>query len=335
MDITYFNRSKKSGISIGQAFSPLINKIAETNNVENYYLPSETYGIKGILKNLLFAFKRRNKHGINHITGECYFLILALLGCKTVLTIHDLGFYVDHKDEMSFLKRHFLYFLQVYLPIKLADKVIAITNKTRDEINSVVPFKREILVARHHSVDQFSFHQKSLDKSHINFLAIGTAPHKNLETVIKAVSNISNSSLMVLKQMTDAQKEMCDLLHVHYINKYNVPEAELIQAYVDADIVLFPSLYEGLGAITLEAQRTGRPVITTNREPMKSVAGTNGAILLENPQDEKELLQAITTIIENEELREQLIVNGYKNSLLYSLDNCAKEHIAIYKSMIN
>ena len=335
MDITYFNRSNKSGISIGQAFRPLINKVAETNKVENYYLPSAKYNLKGILTNLIFAFKRRNKHGINHVTGDCHFLILALIGCKTVLTIHDLGFYVDHKNDMGFLKRQFLYLLQVYLPIKLAGKVIAITNKTRDEINNIVPFKREILVARHHSVDQFSFQPKALDKSHIHFLAVGTGWNKNLETIVKAVSYIPNCTLMVLKKMTDIQKDLCDSLHVHYINKYNVPMLELVQAYADADIVLFPSLYEGLGAITLEAQRTGRPVITTNREPMKSVAGENGAILVDNPKDEKELVRAIKTIIDNDELREQLIKNGYQNSMLYSLDNCAKEHLAIYSSMFN
>ena len=335
MEITYFNRSNKQGVSINQAFLPLIKKIGETNRVTNYYLPSEKYNLKGFIKNLIFAFKRRNKHGINHITGDCHFLVLALLGCKTVLTVHDLGFYVDHKNNMNFLKRFVLYFLQIYLPIKLADKVIAITNKTKNEINRVVPFKREILVARHHSVDQFTFLPKKIDKMHLTFLVVGTGWNKNLETVIKAVSFIPNCTLLVVKKMSEEQKKMCDSLRVHYINRYDIPENELVETYAEADIVLFPTLYEGFGAITVEAQRTGRPVITTNKEPMRSVAGIKGALLLNNPKDDKELLRAIKTIIDNDELRDELIRNGYKNSLLYSLNNCAKEHLRIYKSLFN
>lgn len=329
MNITYFNRALDAGISIRQGFEPLIKKIGETNHVESYDLPESRFTPKCILKNLWFTYKHRNKHGINHLTGGCHYILLALLGCKTVLTVHDLGFY-NHK--MNPIKHFIFYYFQIYLPIKLATKVIAITEKTKSEINSIVPFHREILVARHHSVDQFTYFPKEIDKKHLKLLAIGTEPHKNLETVIRAAAKILNSSLVVFKKMTDEQKDMCEKLGVSYQNKYNVPRQEVLDAYREADIVCFPSSYEGFGAITVEGQRTGRPVITTNREPMKSVAG-GGAILLNNPKDDKELLAAINKILEDKEFRKSLIERGYKNSLLYSLDNCAKEHIEIYKSI--
>lgn len=307
----------------------MIRKVAESNEVETYDMPYPRFNLQAIVGNLWFTFRHRDRKGINHLTGGCHYILLALLGCKTVLTVHDLGFY-DHK--MNPLKKRLLYYLQIYLPIKYATKVIAITEKTRQEINSIIPFKREILVARHHSVDQFTYAPKEMDKGHLRLLAVGTEPHKNLETVIRAAAHIPNCSLMVLKKMKPEQRQLCEELKVAFENKYNVPKEEVLQAYRDADIVCFPTSYEGFGAITVEGQRTGRPVITTDEEPMRSVAG-GGAVLLKNPKDDRELLAAIRKIVDDDEFRENLVAKGYRNSLLYSLDNCVKEHLDIYQSI--
>ena len=134
MNITFFIRSKQGAISIGKLFRPLIAEIGKTEDVETYYMPSASYGIKGIIQNLWFTYCHRNKHGINHVTGDCHFIIFALMGCKTVLTVHDLGFYTEPLIKKNRLKRLFIYYLQVYFPIKLATRVIAISEKTKQEI---------------------------------------------------------------------------------------------------------------------------------------------------------------------------------------------------------
>lgn len=42
--------------------------------------------------------------------------------------------------------------------------------------------------------------------------------------------------------------------------------------YVDADVAILPSKFEGVGLSLIEAQACGLPVITTNMEPMRSIA---------------------------------------------------------------
>ena len=102
--------------------------------------------------------------------------------------------------------------------------------------------------------------------------------------------------------------------------------------YQDADIVVMPSLYEGFGAMVIEAQATGRPVITTNREPMRSISN-GAAYLMNNPLDDKEMKMAIDMIVNDDDYRNRLIEAGLNNASNYSLANCAKEHINLYKKI--
>lgn len=331
MSITFFIRSEKGFVSIGKLFRPLISEIGRSEVVETVYMPSEKYGLLGVFKNLWFTFIHRNKNGINHITGDCHFIIFALIGCKTVLTVHDLGFYTVHKKDRNWFKRFFLYYMQVYWPIKLADKVIAISEKTRQEIIDTVPFKREILIARHVNVDSFHYFPKAIDKGKIQIMQCGTRPHKNLETTIKALRGIP-CELRVVKQMTEEQKQLARDNGVVFSNVYNITDEEMIQEYRNADIVCFPSIYEGFGAITLEAQATGRPVITSDREPMKSVSG-GAALLLKEPTNVEEMKQTILKLINDDVFRQNLIEKGLENAKKYSLENCAKEHLEIYRSI--
>lgn len=333
MNITYFQRSNECGPSIGKAFRYLIAEIGKTESVETFYEPSAKYNLKGIIKNIIFTFRHRNKKGINHVTGDCNFAVLGLIGCKSVLTIHDLGFYTNHKDSMSWGKRYLLYIFQIYLPILLADKVIAISEKTKEEILKIIPFKKKIDIVKHHSIDQFVYVPKELNKQDVLVLQNGTGSNKNLKTTIKALAKYREiCKLRVVREMTVEQKLLAESLGVKYSNVFNLTDEQVRDEYVNADIVCMPSVYEGLGAITIEAQATGRPVITTNLEPMISVSG-GAAHLLNNPTDEEEFAYAIGKIVFDDSYRKRLIELGLENAEKFKVSNCANEHILLYKSM--
>jgi len=58
----------------------------------------------------------------------------------------------------------------------------------------------------------------------------------------------------------------------------SLPFDELAMAYRAADLVVFPSLYEGLGMIPIEAMASATPVVTVNHGPMpETVDATVGA----------------------------------------------------------
>jgi len=119
-------------------------------------------------------------------------------------------------------------------------------------------------------------------------------------------------------------------LHVRYTNVWNLTDEEMTREYQNADIICMPSLYEGFGAMVIEAQATGRPVITTDLEPMKSVSG-GAAYLMKDPQDIDEMRNAFDKIIHDDAYRMDLIRRGLENAQKYTLANCAREHIELYK----
>jgi glycosyltransferase involved in cell wall biosynthesis len=163
-------------------------------------------------------------------------------------------------------------------------------------------------------------------------LQIGTHPQKNLETTIKALAGL-NCKLRVIKKMTENQRLLVQSLKIDYSNAYNLSDQEIVNEYINADMVVFPSLFEGLGMPILEAQATGRVVITSNRSPMNNVAG-EGALLLDDPLDVQAYRNAILQIIEEFSYREKLIREGLKNAKKYTVKAASQRYLGLYNFFI-
>ena len=94
---------------------------------------------------------------------------------------------------------------------------------------------------------------------------------------------------------------------------------------------MFASTYEGFGVPIIEAQAMGRVVITSNIEPMNKVAG-NGAIIVD-PYDVNSIKEAVLRIIDNVELRNDIILKGLKNASKYSSESIASKYLKLYKKV--
>jgi glycosyltransferase involved in cell wall biosynthesis len=103
--------------------------------------------------------------------------------------------------------------------------------------------------------------------------------------------------------------------------------------YRMADIVCFASLYEGFGLPILEAQATGRPVVTSDRCSMPYVAG--GAALLVNPESVDSIRSGIQSLIDNAQLREQLIVQGLENVKRFRISTMCEKYAELYQRVLN
>jgi glycosyltransferase involved in cell wall biosynthesis len=87
-----------------------------------------------------------------------------------------------------------------------------------------------------------------------------------------------------------------------------VSDTALQACYRAAEALLFPSLLEGFGWPIIEAQAAGCPVVTSDEEPMRQVAGS-GAILI----DPRNTAAAVDVILEGLVDRERLITLGKRN----------------------
>ena len=83
----------------------------------------------------------------------------------------------------------------------------------------------------------------------------------------------------------------------------------------------------------LEAQAVGRPVITSNINPLTYVGG-NGALFV-NPHSIQSITKGVKRIIKNNFLRKKLIKNGFKNIKRFNLKSILHQHYNCYNQILH
>lgn len=331
MDIVFFHRNPKSGYSIHRGFEPMIESLKETDKVEEFFVPCHRATPMSVLRNIWFVYKHRSKRGVNHITGDIHYCILGLIGVPSVLTIHD-DYSVEtarHGAVDKFIKIIFW----IFLPTLLSKKNVFITPYSMKKVMKYTITKNACVIT-HQAVEKvFTYTPRPFNSTCPNLFHMGTMPHKNLETTLKALKGLK-CRLTVIQKMSDEQVRLADSLGIDYRNLYDLSNEEILNEYINSDIIVFPTLREGLGAPIIEGQAVGRPVITTNKEPMSWVAG-DGALLLNNPLDPEELRKAIMLLCHDEKKRADLVNKGQKNIKRFSLEDIIRQYKLIYSEVTN
>lgn len=331
MEIVYFHRRGGKGkVSIEENFKPIINAISTSNSVKTFRVPYSGSNPYNLIRNIIFIWKHSTRIGVNHITGDIHYGILGLIGKKSVLTIHD--DYAMRKVHHGVIDKFYKWLFWIYFPIKYADAPICTTPATLDNIRKYYNSSKLQVITHHVVPDSLVPIYKPFCKECPRFLQVGTDVNKNLETTLRTIAKI-RCKLVVLKPMSEEQKALAMRLKIDYENKYDLPYEEVIKEYQRCDIVLFPSLYEGLGVPIFEGQAAGKPVITTNKDPMKWVAG-DGAVLLNDPLDTNEYLEKLLKLINDDDFRNNIIVKGVQNAKRFSLNEAVQKYDFLYKTLI-
>jgi len=158
---------------------------------------------------------------------------------------------------------------------------------------------------------------------------------KNFKAVInifwEITKTIKNSYLVKIGTITHNDKIIIDKYNLNnrVIILPNVAESEINYWYKRASLFLFPSKYEGFGLPIIEAMANGCPVIASNTTAIPEVTGA--AAILIKPEDENNFVSASLEILNNKQMREDLIYKGLERAKLFSWDLCAQRTIAVYK----
>jgi glycosyltransferase involved in cell wall biosynthesis len=102
-----------------------------------------------------------------------------------------------------------------------------------------------------------------------------------------------------------------------------IPRQELYDLFAGADAFVYPTTFEGFGMTLLEGLAAGLPVACSAIEPVRTIAGD--AALLFDPQDTREIENALFRITEDEDLRSCLRRAGPARAREFSWDETARE----------
>lgn len=98
-----------------------------------------------------------------------------------------------------------------------------------------------------------------------------------------------------------------------------------------AQVFLFPSLYEGFGLPVLEAMAVGCPVVASLGNSLEEVGG--GAALYAHPLRVDDIAQKAVYLLQNEHVRKQKIMLGLERVKLFSWKRTAEEIYQVFSSL--
>jgi glycosyltransferase involved in cell wall biosynthesis len=108
-----------------------------------------------------------------------------------------------------------------------------------------------------------------------------------------------------------------------------VPEEDLPDLYAGAELLAFPSLYEGFGLPVLEAMACGVPVACSNTSSLPEVAA--GAAVLFDPGDEDAIAEALEKLLADAELRSACARRGIQRSRAFTWSATATRTLAVIR----
>lgn len=320
--IFIFRKKSSEFNSIESVFFGLLRELDFRIKTDVIYCRYSRANFFGIIKNSLSAIKFRNN--IVHITGHVNYLAIVT-GKKTILSIHDVGTY----KQMNWLKSKLFKFFWFQAPIFFSKRVVVISEFSRQEVLKIYPYAQKKLQVIPNPVNkEFLKVPYSFNSSSPKILLVGTKLNKNLNRIITAVEGIS-CELLILGELSKDIIQVLEKNKVRYTNRFNLSFEEVIRTYVECDLLCFCSIYEGFGLPILEAQATGRPVITSNLGAMKEVAGQSACLV--DPYDVDSIRTGIEKIILDTKYREKLIEKGFENIKKFSIDKIAQQYYSLYK----
>tara|TARA_B100000767_G_scaffold33746_1_gene28783 strand:- start:5539 stop:6804 length:1266 start_codon:yes stop_codon:yes gene_type:complete len=109
---------------------------------------------------------------------------------------------------------------------------------------------------------------------------------------------------------------------------------DLAQHFRSADLVVYPSYYEGQGLIPLESLASGTPVVTVNQPPLTEMIDDSVGDLF-NSGDSKDLAKSVCRILDHPKQRMDKAKAGRERVLSkYTYEHNAEDFERIYKSII-
>jgi glycosyltransferase involved in cell wall biosynthesis len=312
--------------SVERVFETICQALPSDIEAEIVRLPHQSSGCIPRLRNICFT--RRVRADVVHVTGDVQYCALGVQRSRCVVTVLDLV----SLRRLRGLRRHVFFLVWYRLPIWWAAKVTAISEATREELLSHIPTARAKVSSLPCPVAPgfSSAVRRSNSREVPQVLLVGTGPNKNLETVVRALVGLP-VHLRIIGRVSEGEQVLLEEGRLSYSADHALSESQLVREYIQSDMLLFVSRYEGFGLPILEAQAVGLPVITSCVASMPEVAG-DGAFFVD-PLDEGAIRSAVVTLMKSPGLAKELPDKGYANVKAFNSVVIAERYAKVYREV--
>ncbi|MCK4402039.1 glycosyltransferase family 4 protein, partial [bacterium] len=271
------------------------------------------------LRNIIKIIRKNNIHIIHtHNRKEDLLGAVASLiqGIPHVVTIHDRINMNQEGERVNNFNAMFYKFILKRIP----KKIIAVSNATKEDL------LQEIKITRHkviHIINGTDFERLNVDigthsereklvgiiarvrnrevgkKGHLYFLQacrMILEKHKNTTFIICGEDNVTREYL----------ESICRELNIYEYVKFLGYRKDIANVISMCDIIVQPSLFEGLPRVLVEAMYLGKPVVGTDVDGIREIIEHEETGLLIPSKDAKSLANAVMQLLDNESLANEL-----------------------------
>jgi len=283
-------------------------------------------------------------HGLSHELP----VGIEKTGVKLIVTMHDL-IYLRYPEYYAKIDRK-IYDQKFRYACKKADRIHAISEQTKRDLISYFAVPEEKITVIYQSINPIFYKRaEKIQKEQLRkkyqlpkkfLLSVGTVePRKNLLGLLEGmIWSKTYVPIVVIGKLTDYHHKVqkfieADLnrLQVYFLPR--IQDEELAVLYQMAEILAYPSMFEGFGLPVAEAQASGCPVITSNISSLPEAGGD--AALYVNPEKHEEIGKALKTLLSDQVLRKSLIEKGKVNAKRFTPENFAIQIKELYNSVLN
>lgn len=248
---------------------------------------------------------------------------LGRRGIRSVVTVHDLIFRILPGCYKPVDR--WIYTWKFRSACRRADRIVAVSECTKRDIVrlfGIDPAKIEVI---YQGCDEMFAERRSaaeLDRAAREYglperylLNVGTLEErKNLLEVVQALEHLPAEIHLVAvggRTAYTARVERYAAKHgltdrIHLLHKVTYRDLPLL--YARAEVMVYPSRYEGFGIPIIEALNAGIPVVAATGSCLEEAGGPDQ--LYVSPDDPAELARAVSRILDDPELRRTLAERG-------------------------
>ena len=274
---------------------------------------------------------------------------------KSLVYVHDMT-YLRYPDTMGKKNMRFITESTKY-SIKHAERILTNSEFSKREISELTGMKLDKIDVIYPSlsfgmkkeqindgtipsrlIEEFGINN---DVRYILFVS-SIEPRKNIKRLLLAFDQLKREKQIVHKLIlaggkgwnneeifTTAYRLSCrkDIIFTGFVSS---EEKEAL--YRNAEIFVYPSIYEGFGMPPLEAMSIGCPVITSNAASLPEACGDAAEFV--DPYSVDSIAEGMHRVLTNTERRKELILKGYANLRRFSWDESADKLINVCESCL-
>ncbi|MBP9752159.1 MAG: glycosyltransferase family 4 protein [Candidatus Moranbacteria bacterium] len=249
---------------------------------------------------------------------------------KTVVTVHGLEYEMFPK-AYSFWERLYMR-LSIRFSVRVADRIVAVSENTKRDLTRLYGVPEERIAVIYEGVSLEIPNSKFQGNQKPYLLFIGRLEErKNIVRIIEAFGilkekyHIPHELVLAGKPGHGYENIRRKIQGARYKIRETgyVSEGEKRELLKNADVFLFPTLYEGFGLPVLEAQAAGVPVVASKTSSLPEVGG-EGA-LYADPLSPEDIAEQTWKFLSEKDVRDGIMGAGLENVRRFDWRKCSEK----------